>query len=86
MSTVEIKLRVADEVLNYLQRESHSRNLPLDEVVSDVLADYFDDPTHADLLAGLERSLKQVMAGNTRPARDFLDEIDREMGHDAVND
>lgn len=85
MSTIEVKLNLSDKVLDYLRRESQSRNLPLDEVVSDVLADYFDDPTHDDLLAGLERSLKQVIAGNTRPAREFLDEIDSEMGQDAVN-
>ena len=51
--------------------------------MSEVLADYFDEPTHEELLAGLERSLKQVIAGDYRPAREFLDEIDNEARHDA---
>jgi hypothetical protein len=83
MTTVEVKLKLSDEVLLYLQRESQNRKIALDEVVSDVLADYFDEPTHEELLAGLERSLKQVVAGDYRPAREFLDELDNEAGHDA---
>lgn len=83
MTTVEVKLKLSDEVLSYLQRESQNRKIALDEVVSDVLADYFDEPTHEELLAGLERSLKQVVAGDYRPAREFLDELDNEAGHDA---
>jgi hypothetical protein len=76
MTTVEVKLKLSDEVLAYLQRESKNRKVALDEVVSDVLADYFDEPTHEELLAGLQRSLRQVAAGDYRPAREFLDEID----------
>lgn len=83
MTTVEVKLKLSEEVLEYLQRESQNRKIALDEVVSDVLADYFDEPTHEELLAGLERSLKQVVAGDYRPAREFLDELDNEAGHDA---
>jgi hypothetical protein len=85
MTTVEVRLTLSDEVLSYLQRESQSRNVPLDDVVSDVLADYFDEPAHEDLLAGLKRSLGQVAAGDYRPAREFLDEIDHETGPDADN-
>ena len=83
MTTVEIKLNLSDETLAYLQREATNRKVALDEVVSEVLADYFDEPTHEELLAGLERSLKQVIAGDYRPAREFLDEIDNEARHDA---
>ena len=80
MSTVEVKLRLSNDVLAHLLRESHNRKIALDEVVSDVLADYFDEPTHEELLDGLQRSLKQVIAGDYRPAREFLDEIDNEAG------
>jgi hypothetical protein len=85
MSTVEVKLKVSDEVLEYLQRESKQRKVPLDDVVSDVLADYFEEPTHEELLAGLKRSLEQVIAGDYRSAREFLDEMDNQMEHDADN-
>lgn len=78
MTTVEIKLKLSDEVLAYLQRESKNRKVPLDDVVSDVLADYFEEPTHEELIAGLKRSLEQVLAGDYRPAREFLDEIDND--------
>ncbi len=74
--TVDVKLNVSEEVMVYLQREAARRQIALDEVVSDVLADYFDDPTHEELLAGLKRSLEQVLAGDYRPAREFLDELD----------
>lgn len=80
MSTVEVKLRLSNDVLAHLLRESHNRKIALDEVVSDVLADYFDEPTYEELLAGLQRSLKQVIAGDYRPAREFLDGIDNEAG------
>lgn len=79
MTTVEIKLKLSDEVMAYLERESKNRKVPLGDVVSDVLADYFEEPTHEELIAGLKRSLEQVVAGDYRPAREFLDEID----HDA---
>lgn len=85
MTTVDVKLKLSDEILEYLQRESQNRKVPLDAVVSDVLADYFDEPTHEELLTGLKRSLEQVIAGEYRPAREFLDEIDNEAGHDADN-
>lgn len=83
MTTIEVKLKLSDDVLAYLQRESKNRKVALDEVVSNVLADYFDEPTHEELLTGLQRSLKQVVAGDYRPAREFLDEIDSEAAHDA---
>jgi predicted transcriptional regulator len=78
MTTVDVKLKLSDEVMKYLQREASHRNMPFDDVVSDVLADYFDESSHEELLAGLKRSLEQVVAGDYRPAREFLDEIDEE--------
>jgi hypothetical protein len=75
MTTVDVKLKLSDEILAYLQREAKKRQVPFDDVVSDVLTNYFDEPTHEELLAGLKRSLEQVLAGEYRPAREFLDEI-----------
>lgn len=81
--TVDVKLNVSQEIMAYLRREAQNRNVSLDDVVSGVLADYFDDPTHEELLNGLKRSLEQVVAGDYRPAHEFLDEMDNEIGHDA---
>lgn len=79
MTTVNVKLKVSDEVLEYLQRESGNRQISLDAVVSAVLEDYFDDPNEDQILAGLQRSMEQVLAGAFRPAHDVL----REMEQDA---
>lgn len=83
MTTLDVKLKVSAEVLGYLQREAGNRQISLDAVVSAVLADYFDDPSEAEILASLQRSMEQVLAGEFRPAHDVLDEIEREMGADA---
>ncbi|MCB9437337.1 MAG: hypothetical protein H6673_10155 [Anaerolineales bacterium] len=75
MTTVEVKLRLPNDMLAYLQRETRERNMPLDDVVSNMLTEYFDEPTHEELLAGLQQSLIEVLAGNVRPAREFLAEL-----------
>lgn len=72
----QINLNLPDEIMDYLQQEADKRSISLDEVVSEVLTDYFEEPTHEELLAGLQRSLKQVLTGEYRSARDFLDELD----------
>lgn len=83
--TVDVKLNVSEEVMAYLRGEAERRKVALDEIVSEVLTDYFDDPTHEELLAGLKRSFEQVLAGDYRPAREFLDELDSETGDHADN-
>jgi predicted transcriptional regulator len=83
MTTLELKLRLSDEVLEYLQREAGKRNVSLDTVVSDVLTDYFDDPSEEEILASIKRGMKQALQGEGRPAHEFLDELEREMGEDA---
>ena len=83
MTTREFNLNLSDEVMGYLQREAGHRNISLDDVLSDVVADYFDDPTKEEILASLKRGMEQALAGNVRPAHEVLDEIEREMGDDA---
>lgn len=43
-----------------------------------MVADCSDEPTHEELLARLKRSLEQVLAGDSRPALEFSNEIDNE--------
>lgn len=83
MTPLEVKLNLSNNILDYLKRESKKRNRSVDEIVSDVLTDYFEEPTQQALLDGLRRSLEQVVDGEYRPARTFLDEIEAEAGHDA---
>jgi predicted transcriptional regulator len=85
--TVDVKLNVSEEVMAYLRREAERRKVALDEVVSEVLADYVEvtssEPTDDEILAGLRVGMQQALAGDYRPAREVLDEIDREMSDDA---
>jgi hypothetical protein len=78
MTTVELKLNVSDEVLEYLQREAGTRKVSLDIVVSDVLADYFDEPSKEEILASIKRGMQQALRGEGRPALEFLDELDED--------
>jgi hypothetical protein len=83
MTTVEVKLKLSEDVLEYLQRESENRHIALDEVVSEVLADYFDEPTHEELLASFRQSIMDVLAGNVRSADEVLAELRQEFDFDA---
>jgi hypothetical protein len=83
MTTVDVRLKLSDEVLEYLQRESENRQVPLDDVVSDVLADYFEEPTKEEILAGIRQSMLDVLAGNVRPADAVLAELKQEFDFDA---
>lgn len=80
MTTVDVKLRLSDEVLEYLQRESRNRKVSLDDVVSDVLLDYFDEPTKEEILTSIRESLRDGLAGKVRPVDEILAELKSEMG------
>jgi hypothetical protein len=75
MMTVDVKLKLSDEVLEYLRHEVQNRKVPLDEVVSDVLADYFDEPTKDEILESIRQSLREGLAGKVRPVEDVLAEL-----------
>jgi predicted transcriptional regulator len=83
MTTIELKLSLPDELLATLQREAEERDLSLDEIVVDVLHDYFDEPTKEDILMGIHQGMRDALMGNTRPAHEFLDELDQEIADDA---
>lgn len=80
MTTVDIKLKLSDEVLEYLQRESRNRKVSLDDVVSDVLVDYFDEPTKEEILISIRESLRDGLAGKVRPVDEILGELKQELG------
>ena len=82
MTTVDLKVSLSDEVLEYMQREAERRNVSLDSIASEVLAEYYDEPDEEEILSGLKRSMEQVLAGDFRPAREVLDEIEREAVDD----
>lgn len=83
MTTIHVSLDLSSEVLQYLQEEARDRRVPVDQVVGDVLANYFEDMTEDEILGSVRVGLQQALAGNYRPAIEALDEIDREHMTDA---
>jgi predicted transcriptional regulator len=81
----EVMVQLPDDILIRLRDEAERLNQPLESVINTAIL-YFledDDPTDEEILAGLRIGMQQALAGDYRPARDVLDEIDREMGDDA---
>ena len=83
MATVDVKLEISQEVAGYLQDEARNRGVSLDQVVSDVLADYFAELTEDEILDSIRIGMRQALAGQGRPAREVLAEVDREVTGDA---
>lgn len=77
-TTLDVKVNVSAEVLAYLQRTADTRRVPVDAVISEVLAEYFEEPGKEEILQGIREGFRDIFSGNTRPAREFLDELDRE--------
>lgn len=84
MTTLDVKLTLSDEVLATLRIEAIDRDIPLDSVVSEVLEEYFNEPTEAEILDSLKIGMQQARAGNYRPAHEVLDEIEHETRDDGV--
>ena len=80
----EITVQLPDEILQRLTEEAQRRNLPLDVVIHTAITYFLEDeePTEAEVLSGLRRSMQQVLAAQYRPAHDVLDEIEREAADD----
>ena len=83
MTTLELKLNLREEVLEYLQREAGQRNVPLNDVVSKVLAEYFEEPTKEEILESIGQSMREALAGNSRPVDEVLAELKEEFDFDA---
>ncbi len=83
MMIVDVKLKLSDEALEYLQSQSKKRQVPLDEVVSEALAEYLDEPSKEELLANLRQAMSDVLAGNVRSADEVLAELKQEFSDDA---
>lgn len=83
----EITVQISDDVLARLQDEAKRLNKPLEAVVNTAILYFLDDeePTEEEILASLRAGMQQALAGNYRPAREVLDEIDREIDDDANN-
>ena len=85
MTTLDLKVNLSDKIVEYLQLVAVNRQVSLDVVVGEVLMDYFDEPSEAEILNSLRIGMQEALAGDYRPAQAVLDEIDREVTGDAYD-
>ncbi len=83
MATFDIKLEISQDIAGYLLEESRNREISLDQVVSDILADYFAELTEDQILESIRIGMRQALAGQGRPAREVLAEVEQEVTGDA---
>ena len=83
MATFDIKLDISQDIASYLLEEARNRGISLDQVVSDVLTDYFAEQTEDQILESIRIGMRQALAGQGRPAREVLAELEQEVTGDA---
>ena len=83
MATFDLRVEISQEIASYLHEEARNRGISLDQVVSDILTDYFAELTEDQILESIQIGMRQALAGQGRPAREVLAEVDREVTGDA---
>lgn len=83
MTTLTIQLKLSDETLARLKEEAQERNLPIDVLISERLEDEFNEPTEVEILETIRQSMRDSLAGNTRPVDEVLAELEDEFDFDA---
>lgn len=83
MNQLDLKVQVSDEVLGQLRVTADERELSINDIVSEMLEGYYDDPTHEEILKGIREGMRDALAGRTRPAREVLAELKQEQASDA---
>jgi hypothetical protein len=74
MAILDLKLKVPDEIAGYLLDEADRRQVTLDVVVSEILADHFEDLNDLQILADIKIGLQEAIAVDGHPARKGLAE------------
>ena len=84
---VEFTLKLPDEVLSRLESEAKRQQIPLNDLVREVIESYLDEdePTKEELLADLRQSMIDALAGRTRPADEVIEELRRKYPTNADN-
>ncbi len=75
MTQIELKLTLSETILAQLRDIAQQRGLSVDAIVSEVVEDFFDDPTDEEILQGIREGMLDALAGRTRPAREVLAEL-----------
>jgi predicted transcriptional regulator len=73
----ELTLQLSDEVLNRLQIEAKRQQIPLTDLVREVIESYLDEdePTKEEVLADLREAMRDALAGRTLPADELIAEL-----------
>ncbi len=66
MANFDLRIEVSQEIAGYLQKEAQNHGLTLDQVVSDVLSDYFAEQTEDEILESIRIGMRQALAGQGR--------------------
>ena len=84
----EFTLQLPDDVLTRLQSVAERQQIPLDDLVREVIEGYLDEedePTKETLLEDLRQSMHDALAGRTRPADEVIEELRRKHQTNADN-
>lgn len=74
----ELVLHLPDEIVTRLQSVAEREQVSLDELVQEAVESYLDEqeePTKETLLEDLRQSMRDALAGQTRPADEVLAEL-----------
>jgi len=84
---VEFTLKLPDEVLSRLESEAKRQQIPVNDLVREVIETYLDEdePTKEELLADLRQSMIDAIAGRTRPADEVIEELRQKYPTNADN-
>ena len=74
---IELTLTMPDDLIERLQDEAKRRHVTLDDVIRTAILHFFDEdePTKAEILAGLREAMEDALAGRVLPAHEVLDEF-----------
>jgi predicted DNA-binding protein len=86
-TVIELDTLLPPETLERLHAAAQRQHLPLPDLVRDAIEAYLNEEVYEDtpdeeILASLRDSFTGVLEGKTRPARDVLAEIRRELAED----
>ncbi|MHB8625854.1 MAG: hypothetical protein ACYDBJ_18695 [Aggregatilineales bacterium] len=84
----ELALQLPDEILSRLQSAAKRQQIPLGDLVREVIESYLDeegDPTKEALLEDLRQSMHDALAERTRSADEVIEELRRKHPVNADN-
>lgn len=79
MTTLDLRLDVSDEIVEYLKAEAKNRQVSLDVVSGDILTDYFAELAEDQILESIKVGMAQALTSEGRPASEVLAEVDRDV-------